>query len=56
MEDDLRRKGPDRRARPRGGRREGDARKPWYMRQTIWLTTASLLFVGWRRLRNRTGG
>jgi hypothetical protein len=41
----------DRRARPRGGRREFDARKPWYMRRRLWLATASLGYVTWRRLR-----
>lgn len=41
----------DRRARPRGGRRSGDAGKPWYMRRRLWLATASLLYVGWRRMR-----
>jgi hypothetical protein len=42
----------DRRARRRGGRRSGDARKPWYMRRRLWLATASLIYVGWRRMRS----
>ena len=53
----------DRRARSRGGRREGDPlQKPWYMRRRLWLTAASLMFVGWKRIRgigrssNRAGG
>jgi hypothetical protein len=45
----------DRRARPRGGRREHDARKPWYMRRRLWLAAASLLFVGWRRMARLAG-
>jgi hypothetical protein len=43
--------GRDRRARPRGGRREEDVKKPWYMRRRLWLAAASLLYVGWRRMR-----
>jgi hypothetical protein len=42
----------DRRANPRGGRREDDAKKPWYMRRKWWLAAASLAFVGWRRIRS----
>jgi len=41
----------DRRAHPRGGRRDGDQGKPWYMRRRLWLAAASLLYVGWRRVR-----
>jgi hypothetical protein len=41
----------DRRARPRGGRREIDAPKPWYMRRRLWLAAASIVFVGWKRVR-----
>jgi hypothetical protein len=41
----------DRRANPRGGRRNGDGGKPWYMRRRLWLAAASLLYVGWRRVR-----
>ena len=42
----------DRRAHPRGGRRDGDnRRKPWYMRRRLWLAAASVLYVGWRRVR-----
>jgi hypothetical protein len=40
----------DRRARPRGGRRDRDQRKPWYMRRRLWLAVASLAFVGWKRV------
>jgi hypothetical protein len=43
--------GADRRARSRGGRRAHDAKKPWYMRRRLWLAAASLVFVGWRRVR-----
>jgi len=42
----------DRRAKPRGGRRTKDVKKPWYMRRRLWLATASLLYVGWRRMRS----
>jgi hypothetical protein len=41
----------DRRAVRRGGRRDGDAKKVWYRRQTVWLTALSLIYVGWRRMR-----
>jgi hypothetical protein len=41
----------DRRANPRGGRRQQDVKKPWYMRRRLWLAAASLLYVGWRRMR-----
>ena len=42
----------DRRARSRGGRREDDPlQKPWYMRRRLWLAAASLMFVGWKRIR-----
>jgi hypothetical protein len=41
----------DRRARRRGGRRDGDTGKPWYMRRRLWLAAASLAYVGWRRVR-----
>jgi len=41
----------DRRAHQRGGRRAGDSGKPWYMRRRLWLAAASLLYVGWRRVR-----
>jgi hypothetical protein len=41
----------DRRAIARGGRRDGDQTKPWYVRRPFLLATASLVFVGWRRLR-----
>ena len=43
----------DRRAVLRGGRRDGDHSKPWYLRRRLWLAVASLMFVGWRRV---TGG
>jgi hypothetical protein len=42
----------DRRAKPRGGRRRQDAKKPWYMRRRLWLAAASLVYVGWRRMRS----
>lgn len=41
----------DRRANPRGGRRDGDQKKPWYMRRRLWLAAASVMFVAWRRVR-----
>jgi hypothetical protein len=41
----------DRRANPRSGRREADGRKPWYMRRRLWLAAASVIYVGWRKLR-----
>jgi len=41
----------DRRARPRGGRRDGDSQKPWYQRHALWLAAASMVFVGWKRVR-----
>jgi hypothetical protein len=41
----------DRRSHPRGGRRERDVKKPWYLRRRLWLATATLLYVGWRRMR-----
>ena len=41
----------DRRAHPRGGRRDHDQKKPWYLRRRLWLAFASLVFVGWRRVR-----
>lgn len=44
----------DRRANPRGGRRNDDHKKPWYMRRRLWLAGASLIYVGWRRLRAMT--
>ena len=45
----------DRRAYSRSGRRDGDGRKPWYMRRRLWLAAASLVYVGWRRLRTLGG-
>ena len=41
----------DRRARPRGGRRDSDQPRPWYMRRRLWLAAASMMFVGWKRVR-----
>jgi hypothetical protein len=52
MSVERRNEGLDRRARTRGGRRNGDAKKPWYMRRRLWLATASLIYVGWRRVRS----
>jgi hypothetical protein len=43
----------DRRARTRGGRRDGDAKKPWYLRRRLWLAAVSLVYVGWRRITGR---
>ncbi|HXD21351.1 MAG TPA: hypothetical protein VN654_30295 [Vicinamibacterales bacterium] len=52
MSDDKRiREFSDRRARPRGGRRENDSQKPWYMRRRLWLAAVSMFFVGWKRVR-----
>jgi len=52
MSDDKRVKAvPDRRARPRGGRRDGDSPKPWYRRHGWWLAAGSMLFMGWKRVR-----
>jgi hypothetical protein len=53
---ELVRNGVDRRARPRGGRRNTDARRPWYQRRKLWLAAASLAFVGWRTVRNKLLG
>jgi len=52
MAADRRDDAPDRRARPRGGRRNGDQKKPWYMRRRLWLAAASLVYMGWRRVRS----
>ena len=41
----------DRRAISRSGRRDGEQKKPWYMRRRLWLAAASMVFVGWRRVR-----
>ena len=41
----------DRRAKSRSGRREDDSPQPWYMRRRLWLATASMVFVGWKRIR-----
>lgn len=57
MDDDRRvPEAGDRRAHPRGGRRTHDAKKPWYMRRRLWLATASLVYVGWRKMRGLTKG
>jgi hypothetical protein len=53
MAEDRRHPGQDRRANPRGGRREDDAKKPWYLRRRWWLAAASLVFVGWRRVKDK---
>jgi hypothetical protein len=54
MADDRRSmQGRDRRAVPRGGRRDGDQKKPWYMRRRLWLAAASMMYVGWRRVTGR---
>jgi hypothetical protein len=44
----------DRRKRARGGRRDGDQKKPWYLRRRLWLAAASLVYVGWRRITGRS--
>ena len=44
-------RGSDRRAHSRSGRRAYDAKKPWYRRRRLWLATASIFFVGWKRVR-----
>ena len=41
----------DRRAHRRGGRRQDDIKKPWYVRRRLWLAVATLAYVGWRRVR-----
>ena len=46
--------GGDRRARQRGGRRDGDAKSPWYLRRKLWLGIISVAYVGWRRLAGRS--
>jgi hypothetical protein len=52
MEDEKRvRTFSDRRARSRGGRRNGDSSKPWYRRHAWWLAAASVMFVNWKRIR-----
>jgi hypothetical protein len=52
MDQDRRSETRDRRRRPRGGRRPYDNRgKPWYMRRRLWLAVASLMYVGWQRMR-----
>ena len=43
----------ERRTVARGGRRDGDQRKPWYLRRPLLLTIASLVFVRLQRLRRR---
>jgi hypothetical protein len=52
MDDDTRNTvRSDRRAKSRSGRREDDSPRPWYMRRRLWLTAASMVFVGWKRIR-----
>jgi hypothetical protein len=45
--------GVDRRARSRGGRRAHEATQPWWRRRRLWLTFASVMYVGWRRILGR---
>jgi hypothetical protein len=52
MSGDRRNEANDRRAHPRSGRRHDDGKKPWYMRRRLWLATASLVYMGWRRVRS----
>ena len=42
-----------RRTVARGGRRDGDQGRPWYLRSQILLSVASLVFVGWQRVWRR---
>jgi hypothetical protein len=44
----------DRRANARGGRRDDDQKKPWYLRRRLWLAAVSLVVVGWKRLVGRS--
>jgi hypothetical protein len=53
MEGSVERAARDRRARSRGGRRNGDGQKSWYLRQPWLLAIASFVFVGWQRVRRR---
>jgi hypothetical protein len=56
MDQDRRSENRDRRRRPRGGRRPYDNRtKPWYLRRRLWLAAASLLYMGWQRMRSLGG-
>jgi len=41
----------DRRAKPRSGRRTDDSPRPWYVRNRLWLTAASMVFIGWKHIR-----
>jgi hypothetical protein len=56
MSEDNRRNGQpgDRRAHARGGRRDSDQKKPWYLRRRFWLATVSLVVVGWKRISARS--
>ena len=54
MVEDRRFEHSDRRAKGRGGRRDTDHGKPWYVRHRLWLAAASLVFVGWRRVKSLT--
>jgi len=45
--------GRGRRAVSRGGRRNGEGGRPWYIRQPFLLTIASFVFAGWQRVRGR---
>jgi hypothetical protein len=42
----------DRRTIVRGGRRNGDQAKAWYIRRPLLLNMASLVATVWRRLRS----
>jgi hypothetical protein len=44
----------DRRASGRGGRRESDQKKPWYLRRPFWLAAVSVVVVGWKRIAARS--
>ena len=53
MADHHRSENGDRRAHSRGGRRDSDQKKPWYMRRRLWLAAASVMFMGWRKVKGR---
>ena len=44
MERSVERAARDRRARSRGGRRNGDGQKPWYLRRPLLLAIASFMY------------
>jgi hypothetical protein len=44
----------DRRVRTRNGRRTGESGKAWYRKRRLWLAAVSLVYMGWRRIVNKT--